>query len=238
MAKTIILDLDYTMLDSKAFKEKVLASFGGMTAYEFNEFYRENFKDKKINYSPKEHLRLLANRGGKNGNHSLSLEAFNDFIRENISSFLFAGCEGVLRHYKENGDKLVLASFGNKEWQGFKIDSLKIDGSPAREYFDEVILEDKDKSQNETLQELSGKEIILIDDNAKEACELLEILGKKCQLYLIKGPYSENFCKENDSKKLKKHNISVYDNLSGLNKELSAEASSELSRQAIKVKIK
>lgn len=238
MAKTIILDLDYTMLDSKAFKEKVLASFGGMTAHEFNGFYRENFKNKKINYSPKEHLRLLADRGMKNGNHSLSLEAFNDFIRENISSFLFEGCKELLDRYKASGDKLVLASFGNKEWQGFKIDSLKIDGRPAREYFDEVILEDKDKSQNEALQELAGKEIILIDDNAKEACELLEILGKKCRLCLIKGPYSDDFYKENDSKKLKEHNISVYDNLSDLNKESSAEASSELSRKTMKLKVK
>jgi FMN phosphatase YigB (HAD superfamily) len=58
----IIFDLDYTLLDTKKFKEKLGVALD-MSPEEWARDYKNFFKDKKINYNPERHLAILKKEG-------------------------------------------------------------------------------------------------------------------------------------------------------------------------------
>ena len=185
--KTIVIDLDYTILDSKRFRDECLAPFffsqAADPAREFNAYYEKNFKSAGKNFDPGE---LLEKFG-------LTEAAFDTHLKNDISSFLIPGAENFLRIIKEKSDQLVLASFGNKNWQDKKIDYLTINGEPARTFFDIVIIEEKDKATNEILNSIEGDEFEIINDNLEEIKKMsqAERFKGKTNLHLVEGPYSK-----------------------------------------------
>lgn len=185
----IIFDLDYTLFDTARFKRDGLALFFNMSQAEFKNYYKINFKDKGVNYSPKEHLRIL---GWKHKEMMAKLNEFDDWLEKEISRYLFPEANKILNRFKQAGHKIILATFGDKEFQEQKISALKINDLSAREFFDEVIISNKIKAELEELKRFQGEDILLVDDNLKEALELKGILGDKCEIFLIDGPYARS----------------------------------------------
>lgn len=185
-----IIDLDYTLLDTKRFKED-MASLFNMSVEEWNESYWRHFKNKKINYNLEKHLEELIKEGLiKNEIAAEKIKkAFNEFL-DKIEKYLFPETEKFLKELKSRGEELVLASFGDIGWQKKKVDGLK----KVKELFDSIILEDKGKEENEAIKEIKdrGEKIRIINDNAKESLLLAQGLGGECEINLIKGPYSNN----------------------------------------------
>lgn len=185
----IIFDLDYTLFDTAKFKRDGLALFFNMNEAGFKDYYKKNFKDRGINYSPKKHLRAL---GWSHKEMAVKLNEFDDWLEKEISRYLFPGAEQILKRFRQAGHKIILASFGDKGFQEQKISALKINGISAKKFFDEVIISDKIKADSEELKRFRGENILLVDDNLKEAVGLKEILGDKCEIFLIDGPYARS----------------------------------------------
>lgn len=183
----IIFDLDYTLFDTDKFKHDGLALFFNMNEAEFKDYYKKNFKDKGINYSPKKHLQGL---GWSYKEMMAKLNEFDNWLEKEISRYLFPGAERILNRLKQADHKIILATFGDQEFQEQKISALKINGISAKEFFNEVIISDKVKAELKELRCFQGGDVLLVDDNLREAVELKEILGDKCEIFLIDGPYA------------------------------------------------
>lgn len=183
----IIFDLDYTIFDTDKFKRRGLALFFNMDETEFKSYYKKNFKDQGLNYSPKKHLRNL---GWSYKEIVAKLSQLDDWMEKEISRYLFPEASKILDKLKQAGHKIILASFGDKEFQEQKISALKINGISAKEFFDEVVISDKVKAGLEELKRFKGENILLVDDNLKEAIDLKGILGDRCEIFLIDGPYA------------------------------------------------
>lgn len=183
--KTVIFDLDYTLFDAKAFRDECLAPFFGLSPASFEAAYQEN---KKANGNF-DHRKMLADFG-------LSPEAFDAHLEAGINKYLYPGTEKLVMAYRQRAEELILATFGNIEFQKKKIEFLKIGGKSLEEVFDEFIIEDKDKSSNEALNALKGQEIEIVNDNDSESRKLVEFLGEKANLRLMKGPYSADGFKD------------------------------------------
>src|SRR3989338_7130190 len=153
----VIFDLDYTLLDTARFKEKLAEIF---SEQDFFDDYDKYFKAEGVNFD--------------------------------YDKYLLPDAENVLKYFQDCGHELILITFGNKNWQAEKVKYLSIG-----RYFDRVIFEENDKSQSEYLKALgqTNDEVLIINDNIREAKEMLEILkkGKLCkgEVRLVKGPYSE-----------------------------------------------
>lgn len=183
----IIFDLDYTLLDTARFKRDGLALFFNMNEAEFKDYYKKNFKDKGVNYSPKKHLEFL---GWGQAELAAKLDELDDWLEKEISRYLLPEAEEILKRFKEAGHKIILASFGDKEFQKQKISALKINQISVREFFNEVIISDKVKAELKKLKRFRGENVLLVDDNLREALELKEVLGEKCEIFLVDGPYA------------------------------------------------
>lgn len=177
--KTAIFDLDYTLFDAKAFRDGCLAPFFGLLPEDFEAAYQDN---KRANGSF-DHRVMLHDFG-------LSEETLDACLEKEINRYLYAEAEKVVLAYRQKAEQLVLATFGNIEWQKKKIAFLKLGGQYLGEIFDEVILEDKDKSANEILNSLRGQEVEIINDNDTESRKLVDFFGDKARLRLLQGPYS------------------------------------------------
>lgn len=183
----IIFDLDYTLLDTARFKRDGLALFFNMNETGFKDYYKKNFKDKGINYSPKKHLEIL---GWGEEELVAKLNEFDRWLEKEISRYLFPEAEEILNKLKQAGHKIILASFGDEEFQKQKISILKINQLSVREFFDEVIISDKIKAELAELKRFQGEDVLVVDDNLREAAALKEVLGDKCEIFLIDGPYA------------------------------------------------
>ncbi len=178
----IIFDLDYTLLDTAEFKKKMAEILGE----NFKADYEKYFKSRGVNFNLGEYLSILKKNHRIDDETSEKMKAEIEELFLDIDDYLKFGVEKTLEHFKERGDELILMTFGYKQWQKEKIKNLSI-----KKYFDEIIFEDKDKSQSEYLKSLGKKneEVLIINDNLSEAEQMLKIL-KKGELRLVKGPYN------------------------------------------------
>lgn len=178
--KTIIFDLDYTLFDAKKFREECLTSFFDMDDSQFEEVYQNNKKNNK-HFNSDVILK----------EYNLSSTVFDNFLEKEIDKYLYPEAVRILNLYKQRGDYLVLATFGNIDWQKKKIGFLKIGDKTFAEFFDKIIVEDKDKAGSGDLLEFIDREVEIINDNEQESLKLVSLLGNRTELFLIKGPYSK-----------------------------------------------
>jgi len=175
------------------FKKKLAGVFN-MSASKWNMDYKKYFKAKKINYNSKNYLKILKKEGRIDINKEPKINSRLKILLNNIDKYLYSGAEDLLKKLKKRGDKLILASFGNLEWQKEKIGGLKI-----KKYFNKIILADKNKHLFLNLLKKNKKDIIIINDNAQESFKMKKELGQG-KIYLVHGPYSNNI----------KHSLKVY----------------------------
>ena len=108
-----------------------------------------------------------------------------------IDQCLFEGAEELLKALKDRGDKLVLMSLGNAEWQRMKISNSQI----LKNNFDDLLIEENDKTEHEFFSALSDThhQVVIYNDKPEEGLKMknfLDALGVSCHLVIIKGPYS------------------------------------------------
>jgi len=174
----VVFDLDYTLLNTKKFKAG-LAQALGITARNFAR-YEQNTKNLGKNYNLDEHLVFLE----KNQDSNVQKKIKNFF--KNLDQYLFPEAEPILKAYQKKGAQLILATFGNKDWQKRKIDNLKI-----KKYFNKIILTNENKSKALDFLKNSKAEVLIINDKAKESLEIQKVLGKG-KIFLITGPYTQD----------------------------------------------
>jgi len=180
----IIFDLDYTLLDTAKFKEKMADIFDKEN---FKADYEKYFKNEGINFDCDKYLAMLKAEGRIDGAREKELRSEVEKLISNIDNYLKPDAENVLKHFKAGGAELILITFGNKKWQKQKVKNLSI-----AKYFSNIIFEEKNKHRSEYLKLLSetDEEILIINDNISEAEEMLKIL-KRGELHLVDGPYNK-----------------------------------------------
>jgi len=188
----IIFDLDYALLDTIKFK-KDLAKVYSMSSKKWLVFYLDFLKKYK-NFNLEKFLEFIIKQEKLNQKDIEKIKIrFNDF-EKNINNYLFPKSSELVKKLAQKKNKLFLVSYGDKEWQKLKIEKLKI-----KKYFSKIITTDKNKEQLFDFLKNNKNDIIIINDNARESIAMQKTL-KNSQLFLIKGPYSENV----------KHNLKTY----------------------------
>ena len=182
----IIFDLDYTLLDTKKFKDKLADIF---KKEGFAHDYEKYFKVKGINFDFEAYLAILKSEGRINEPREKELELSLAELMKRLDDYLFSGVENIFKHFKDGGHELILMTFGDKNWQEEKIKNLSI-----KKYLNKIIFEEKNKSESRYLKLLSDnpEKILIVNDNAKETKEMVAIIGRNAKVFLIDGPYSKN----------------------------------------------
>ncbi len=188
---TIIFDLDYTLLDSGKLKKKL----AGLVNVEYEIYckgYKKIFSDKKEKYSFKKHLAYLEAKNFIKKNNP-DVEKFWTRPESLIKNCLYPEAESVLQKLAKKND-LFLLSYGDYEWQKFKIKNLGL-----KKYFKDVFVTEEEKhfylkkfkyfSQDE--------EIVVVNDKEEENKDNKKIYPE-FKIFQIKGPYSENGCSLKD----------------------------------------
>src|SRR3989338_10025772 len=172
----IIFDLDYTLLDTKNLRNKLADIFN---QNHFERDFDKYFKSQKINFNFETYLNILEEQGKINepGRRELKLKLAE--LMKQLDNYLFPQVFDVLNHFKDNGAELILLTFGDRIWQEDKVKNLSI-----KKYFSKIIFEEKNKYSNEYLKSLSeaAEEILIINDNARETEEMVEVIGKNTEV--------------------------------------------------------
>jgi len=185
----LIFDLDNTLLDTERFKKDKSAIFG-ITPKE-NELQGDLlFKKRGLNYNPEEHIKFLRDSGRiKTAREEKKITAGLKKLIKNIDDYLLVGVEETLIYLKKKGHKLFLMTLGDLSIQKPKVNNLRI-----KKYFEKIIYEEKDKSQNKFIKDLanSSEDILIVNDRDNQALEMQKVLGKKARIFLVKGPFLKN----------------------------------------------
>jgi len=182
----IIFDLDYTLLDTKRFKDGLAEVFNKENFYADHKKY---FKDVRVNFNSEKYLAILKNEGRIDEKREQELRRGLSELFNHMDNYLFSEAENILKRLKSDGAELVLFTFGDKAWHEKKVKSLSI-----KKFFSHVVYEDKNKGESQYLKSLSkiDEEILMVNDNARETKEMADTIGPKAKVFLIDGPYAEN----------------------------------------------
>jgi FMN phosphatase YigB (HAD superfamily) len=103
-------------------------------------------------------------------------EAFTDLRR-----YLFPDVLPFLEHAKAKGVRLYLLSFGNPEWQRYKVRGCRIE-----QYFDGVLFTAKDGGKAKLLLEHAGscEKVLMVDNNPGEL-DLIKEAAPEVATYCI-----------------------------------------------------
>jgi phosphoglycolate phosphatase-like HAD superfamily hydrolase len=182
----VIFDLDYTLLNTNLLKKRLEKIFSRQN---FKADYKKYFKDKGVNFDYKRYLDLLKDHKRIDQGEEKKLKLHYANLLKKMNDYLFSGVGRILRDFKKAGAKLILVTFGHKDWQAAKVKNLKI-----KKYFDIIAYEEKDKAKSKLLKKLnrSRRKVLIINDNAKEIKQMKNILGPEAGIILIDGPYAKN----------------------------------------------
>ena len=190
MTTTTIFDLDHTLLDSMKLKED-LAEVLDMSMENYNRSYKEFFEDNSISYSFKEHLKNLEESNSYEwvGNIETAKRQFSNKFKE-MEYLLNDGSVDLVASEKKKGHKIMLITFGNKQWQEEKIAKSGLLNKSFEK--DEIFYTDKDKGDFVGGLFKEGEKYIIINDNIEESIKMLAKLGKEnCEVKIIGSKYHE-----------------------------------------------
>ncbi len=192
----VVFDLDYTLLDTKKFKEGLIEVLE-ISPEIFAETYKIFRNDSETVYNFEKHIDYLVEQGELPIKRKDIVKNNVEKFLEKIDEYLFPESVEVLKGLKKKNAELVLLTFGNKEWQQKKVDRLKI-----KKYFDEIILTDTDKEKSLDFLKSKREKKYIINDNAKE-CDLIKKVIPQSEIILVNGPYSDNIEHDFEIYKLK-----------------------------------
>lgn len=179
----VILDLDYTLLDTARFKQALASEFEscGIGESRFQQTYRQtisqNYPD--YDYDPSRHADLLF--AELECTKSQLMDRVEKLL-SNTAEYLYPGALNFLQELRNMDFNLILLTLGNVEWQ-----RMKIQKSDLETRFDQVIYVRKSKlSAMNKLSDLK-QPVIVINDNSDEVMEMLQL--EPDFLYIVKrGP--------------------------------------------------
>ncbi|MBI3120507.1 MAG: haloacid dehalogenase-like hydrolase [Candidatus Kerfeldbacteria bacterium] len=117
----VIFDLDYTLLDSAAFKQAMRDAVKpyGISEELFNETYKRIVTaiPDQYNYDVEQHARAMART--VTARHEEISDALKSIVTR-TSEFLYPDALPNLKKLDEEGHDLVIFTWGDPEWQGWK----------------------------------------------------------------------------------------------------------------------
>ncbi|MEI8360538.1 MAG: hypothetical protein WCG01_00145 [bacterium] len=192
-----LFDLDYTLIDSDELKKDMAVVIYGLNNGDVDARFKRDtdscFKSQGKHYNLSDHLEYLIGCGAISKSRAERALTEMKLLLLNIDHYLKPGAEELVVKLFENGNKLVLMSYGDYEWQKMKIDGSQI----LHKYFQEKIIETVDKSQNQYFMNSLKRqdEIVIVNDKIEESLSMkhaIEALGAQCSVVIIKGPYSQH----------------------------------------------
>lgn len=167
-----IIDFDDTLFDTQAFKTARVNKLEelGVSEERFWQTYKEAYHDEEgglFLYNDERHSKALAKRGF---DESAVSGAFK-FVNSDIKSFLFSDTIDFLEQLKQTGDKLILLSLGDPEFQ-----KMKVYGAGVDKYFDDIYTQNAGKeSVIESIlnNQKQGGQVWLINDKIEESKRLV-----------------------------------------------------------------
>ncbi len=179
----VILDLDYTLLDTSRFKDALAEIFRkcGVDRERFLTTYRATAEayPPKYDYDVDRHLETLRDEltCGESEVRSAIEEVLND-----TENFLYPGAVEFVEELRSRDARLVLLTLGNEAWQ-----RVKVDRSGLSAIFDDVITlaEGKDAVISDLTR--GHEEVVVVNDNPDEIIAMRGI--EPTFLYIMKqGP--------------------------------------------------
>lgn len=168
---TVVFDLDYTLLDTVAFKEalKEAVTSLGVTPERYEETYKQIVKreGKVYDYDPGVHIEALQEDLGDPGKMA-EAKARIDRVLVSTEQYLYPGAVEMVTKYKDAGVRLVLLTFGNEAWQ-----EAKSRYSGLTQLFDRVYAVGKEKTSVLRGIALEDDEVIVVNDNGQEMKEMM-----------------------------------------------------------------
>lgn len=182
---TVIFDLDYTLLDTDAFKNALCASLG-ITIEEFNGHSKELFSGPPPrHYDLHDHIRYLV------GPNSSSIEALHqacdDEIKKRMDKFLFPDSCKLVDNFINAGWDVHLMTLGSPRFQEWKVAGLHSLNSK----FSKIIYVGTKKLDFLYDYFKSEDIVLLVNDNARESLEIVQSLPKLA-IALVDGGYCHN----------------------------------------------
>jgi len=180
---TIILDLDYTLLDTGRFKEALASVFAdcGIDKKRFLRSYRQIAEHDlpAYDYDLNRHVNLLA-EDLKCSPEDL-YEGVDDVISR-TTDFLYPGAKQFVERLREMGLRVFLLSLGNMGWQ-----KVKVEHSGLGELFDKTVLIRSNKENSLARFADAARPVIVVNDNSDEVKAMKE--AEPSFNYIIKrGP--------------------------------------------------
>lgn len=157
----IFLDFDDVIFNTKSFFEKLKRVYipFGISSEVFETTYQELKKEQAenwIGYSSDVHIaKLQENFSVDKQELQKAIKSFVDDTRE----FVFPDVKDFLQWAKKNAYSVSVLSFGNQEFQTQKIQSTKLS-----DYFEKIIVTDKDKSEALLAENMSPEKTWFFDD--------------------------------------------------------------------------
>lgn len=185
----LLFDLDQTLIDTERLKKNKSDIFG-ISEKEDSLHNDLLFKNQGRNYNPDVHLQFLLESGRiKTIAEKNKIKAKHQKLIKNIDKYVFPEAEKTLALLKKQGHRLILMTLGDKSFQKSKVDNSRI-----KKYFEKIIYETKNKSQNKFIKQLakSNNQVLIINDRADQSLAMKKVIGKKAEIYLVRGPKSNN----------------------------------------------
>ncbi|MBU1029050.1 HAD hydrolase-like protein, partial [Patescibacteria group bacterium] len=186
---TIILDLDYTLLDTERFKQALALVFFdcGISRERFIETYEDVVQDNQPahDYDIDRHIRSVQTE--LTCSTKQIRRRVNDLLKE-TGDFLYPGAVDFVQELRNIPATVILLTLGNESWQ-----RAKVTNSGLAEMFDAVLIVTADKSaamkQFATIQPL----VVIINDNYEEVLAM-QRAAPSFKFIIKRGPKGCSAC--------------------------------------------
>jgi len=174
------IDFDHTLFDTDKFfwvdlRNKILEN--GINISCWDKSYKKVRRD---GYTLEKHI----NEIGKTCNKNIEIGKLKDIIGNEFSDlkkYLFNDSVSFLKKLKHGGDKIYLLSFGNSDWQNYKVE-----GSGISNLFDDVFYQEKENAKIDKILEFKNEaEKIVVVDNSTQQLDEIKNKLPSATTYLI-----------------------------------------------------
>ncbi|MEA3248952.1 MAG: HAD hydrolase-like protein [Patescibacteria group bacterium] len=179
----VILDLDYTLLDTAKFKDALAVVFAscGVDRKSFDRAYKKTVtaRPPEYDYDIDRHIGYLEEH------LTCNVEKLKGRVNEllkSVDDHLYPGARDFVERLRVGGARLVLLTLGNEFWQ-----RIKMEHSTLSDMFDRIVTVGSGKEDVVGDIAKGHDKVVVINDNVDEIFRMLET--NPTFLYIVKrGP--------------------------------------------------